>query len=84
MNATPIKLMLLGIGLMLFGLTFYTTFVSLIVFPTLASMLMASTSGLVTKHELDALYTAIDSLFPLAGLILLFVSFFRRETANKA
>ena len=81
-SITSIKLMLLGIGLMLFGFAFFANVANgaqlfLVPFLTFKSVF-------VSRYALDAIYLVIDSLFPIAGLILLLVGFFRREPTSAA
>ncbi|HEU0027507.1 MAG TPA: hypothetical protein VFQ25_10360 [Ktedonobacterales bacterium] len=79
MTSTSIKLMLLGIGLILFGLAFPTSIAQLFMM-----MVVALRSVVFSQYALEMLAAVIGSLFSLAGLILLFVGFFRRETASAA
>lgn len=72
MSDTPIKLMLLGIGLILFGLVFPTTllpFLRLWIAPESRTPLVAQ--------------AILISLFPVAGLVVVFIGFFtgRRPSA---
>ena len=65
MANTSVRVMLLGIGLLLFGLAFPTTFLPLIVVWSQAA-----------THLSRAAFYLLDSIFPLAGLIVLLIGFF--------
>jgi hypothetical protein len=74
---TSIKLMLLGIGLIVFGLAFPITIAQLFEMLVVALQLFR-----FSRYALEMLVAVVGSLFCLAGLILLFVGFFRRDAAS--
>jgi hypothetical protein len=78
-TTTSIKLMLLGIGLIIFGLAFPITMGQLFIVKVVELWLVA-----FSRYALETLVALVGSLFSLAGLILLFVGFFRRDTASAA
>jgi len=72
LSETPVKLMLLGIGLILFGLVFPTTLLPLLEF------------WLAPERRTPGVTEGIlRSLFPVAGLVVVFIGFFigRRPSA---
>lgn len=66
--STSLRLMLLGIALIVFGLAFESSILILIMRAVLEN-------GVVARWFQDAL----ASIFPLAGLIVTFVGFFKRD-----
>ena len=66
--STSLRLMLLGIALIVFGLAFNVSILNLIMRPIIEN-------GVVARWFPDAL----ASIFPLAGLIVAFVGFFKRD-----
>lgn len=66
--STSLRLMLLGIALIVFGLAFDASVLNLIMRPLLEN-------GPVARWFQDAL----ASIFPLVGLIVAFVGFFKRD-----
>ena len=68
--STSLRLMLLGIALIVFGLTFDASILNLIMRAVLEN-------GVIARWFQDAL----ASIFPLAGLVVAFVGFFKRDQA---
>lgn len=79
MTTTSIKLMLLGLGLIAFSYIFPPAIAQLSTLSRITARTVAS-----SPYELEVMTSVMESLCSLAGLILLFVGFFRREKASAA
>ena len=70
MRSTSTDLLLLGIALLLFGMAFSTTVVHLFLPYIPPGLAVSATAGYL-----------LESIFPVAGLVVAFVGFFRRRNS---
>lgn len=77
--STSLRLMLLGIALLLFGLTFPTTLGQLVFLP-----LRFIYEPAINPIASELLQYGLAAIFPIAGLVLAFVGFFHRDGEKPA